>query len=1457
MIKKLLLLFCIFAGHAFAQTVPVSANLTNGSGAIVPGAYLHFALWNCGVNVPSVSGTGSIVQSAFDMKQPSGGGTITGVILANDQILCGGIASTRWLVTPMSPQGQPITNAQRYNICSASALRQSCSQPTGAGGTFDPSTAQSDTAIAPSPGWSMIFGNPSASQTITQPAGTSMNFYGSFFLNGNPLSGGGGGGSMTWPSSTGVVVYSGPFAWGSSLSYGTGANALLQLNSSGAIPAVSGANITGLNVAQVTGAAPLSSPSFTGNGSITGSFSTGLGFIGNLSGNASTASNLAGAAYLPGGVAGVTQATADNSTLLATDQWVKNQAYATLASPTFTVSVVLPSATTGVTQTAGDTSTEIATDQFVSNSFAPLASPTLTGVPTAPTATGGTNTTQIATTAFVQNSVSAGGDMVYPPTGIPSSSGSAWGSSYGVGTSANNLVQLNSSAQLPAVSGVNLTGLTASQVGLSNVTNNAQTQAAVVPNTAPAAGQDLVGNAGGTAYAPVTMSGDCTRASTGAITCTKSNTVPFGTGAFATIANYAPLTSPTFVTSVTLPGTLPGTITVTNATGSQASETSRIYLDQMPATDVTLDQMFNDANARAITGPYDTIDASAINANKCPSNYSSLPNICNIASQAYHGQLPPPTIPTGGLGSGSTYTYTANNGPYAAGTTGGVYLVSYTASGPYIIGTGASQETSASSEAIVQIPAGTACGTGCSINITGPPYPGYANSYNPYLPPVAKEIAVTSFTVSGQVITFTASGGLNGLTSSNYVALGGFAASPNGALNTLGMEMLAFSVSGNTFKIVVPSSVNTGTLSSGTGYAIQSWQEKECVPAERTTIVSGVPSPVSITADCGGSALPLGNNTSSVHVIPPKTGLWVVTDTNGVRDCGIKSFDQSSWFGPSSGLGQGFKITTMGSTLVEAPWCIDPNTKQGNAYFNIVGMSASIGSSTTIATAACIPRNASDTGKFTNASCLGSAGGSSATYPPIAAVWYYSTTGTGAGFEFNGSFDALNGPSALFGGLGPNSTVNFDINNITVPVAGPEFSSVNFISGLGSVSVTGANYGEPGDFTGTGTVDTQNASSGACAGNCVLAHGGTGTNFNIFWGSTTYTLNAYGFSTTYTVEKPTILIGPSSGGAPTPYTVASVQSATLLTLTTPPGTQSGQSWWMGCVDPLQFATGIGPLPYANAGGWLGGGIDISNLSIAGCSKGPSGYTVAPSAYGRYMYSVPNTGSGFEIGSLQVHNIPTGWTNVWSDPNTNGGETLVNPNPTKPMPGFTHDPVNPLTIFTSVTIGGTLSVTGKTNTAASTTSSAGLNCAPGSAPSSPVNGDIWCTSAGIYVRVNGTTVGPLVANASSVINASELQAVGTPATISGTGACATQSTQTGGAWAGSFKCTGSTGTGSVTITPGFTANNSLVCGATDVSGSYTTSFAFVQTNTSSTSCQLSSATTSITSGDTILFWATAF
>lgn len=42
----------------------------------------------------------------------------------------------------------------------------------------------------------------------------------------------------------------------------------------------------------------------------------------------------------------------------------------------------------------------------------------------------------------------------------------------------------------------------------------------------------------------------------------------------------------------------------------------------------------------------------------------------------------------------------------------------------------------------------------------------------------------------------------------------------------------------------------------------------------------------------------------------------------------------------------------------------------------------------------------------------------------------------------------------------------------------------------------------------------------------------------------------------------------------------------------------------------------------------------------------------------------------------------------------------------------------------------------------TTSYASIKLPHGSAPSSPVDGDLWTTSSGLFVRINGSTVGPL-------------------------------------------------------------------------------------------------------------------
>jgi hypothetical protein len=54
---------------------------------------------------------------------------------------------------------------------------------------------------------------------------------------------------------------------------------------------------------------------------------------------------------------------------------------------------------------------------------------------------------------------------------------------------------------------------------------------------------------------------------------------------------------------------------------------------------------------------------------------------------------------------------------------------------------------------------------------------------------------------------------------------------------------------------------------------------------------------------------------------------------------------------------------------------------------------------------------------------------------------------------------------------------------------------------------------------------------------------------------------------------------------------------------------------------------------------------------------------------------------------------------------------------------------------------TINTTGKVITAASTADSAGFSLPHGIAPTSPGNGDLWTTTAGLFARINGATVGP--------------------------------------------------------------------------------------------------------------------
>ena len=104
-----------------------------------------------------------------------------------------------------------------------------------------------------------------------------------------------------------------------------------------------------------------------------------------------------------------TQANSDNDTSIATTAFVKNQGYATLASPTFTGTVGGITKTMvglGSVENTSDASKPVSSAQQTALDLkANLASPDFTGNPTAPTQDASNNSTRIATTAFVNTAI--------------------------------------------------------------------------------------------------------------------------------------------------------------------------------------------------------------------------------------------------------------------------------------------------------------------------------------------------------------------------------------------------------------------------------------------------------------------------------------------------------------------------------------------------------------------------------------------------------------------------------------------------------------------------------------------------------------------------------------------------------------------------------------------------------------------------------------------------------------------------------------------------------------------------------------------------------------------------------------------------------------------------------------------------------------------------------------------
>jgi hypothetical protein len=167
------------------------------------------------------------------------------------------------------------------------------------------------------------------------------------------------------------------------------------------------------------------------------------------------------------------------------------------------------------------------------------------------------------------------------------------------------------------------------------------------------------------------------------------------------------------------------------------------------------------------------------------------------------------------------------------------------------------------------------------------------------------------------------------------------------------------------------------------------------------------------------------------------------------------------------------------------------------------------------------------------------------------------------------------------------------------------------------------------------------------------------------------------------------------------------------------------------------------------------GVD-SDITLAKIGDGTNGVQVS------YTGALTATGSG-SITATALSGTVTGATSVaattfiaiGADPADTGAIRLSNA-------GYIYSEASPA--GTDVSVIGVdssevvqiaasgasgVNVGAKLTTLATATGTAGFNLPAGTAPTVPVDGDVWTTTAGMYVRINGGTVGPLTASGSMV------------------------------------------------------------------------------------------------------------
>lgn len=340
--------------------------------------------------------------------------------------------------------------------------------------------------------------------------------------------------------------------------------------------------------------------------------------------------------------------------------------------------------------------------------------------------------------------------------------------------------------------------------------------------------------------------------------------------------------------------------------------------------------------------------------------------------------------------------------------------------------------------------------------------------------------------------------------------------------------------------------------------------------------------------------------------------------------------------------------------------------------------------------------------------------------------------------------------------------------NVTVPTGTAPFtiSSTTKVTNLNAdlLDDQEGSYYTNASNLGSGTVPTARLGSGSATSSTVLAGdstwktvasalgytpvnkaGDTGLGGNLTWSAGAYRLAGTDGTTTLfeiwanggTAGAALSLYGYSHSTYPGNfYLMAQSVAGTAILSGTPAGVLNWKTVDIANSSGLiAGALGSGTVPTAR----LGSGTANSSSFLRGDGTWASSTTSSFSAQGVSQGAVSiNSGSVANPGYLAIFSPEgtrrgyIGWKSgsydLWQIVSENNWGVEFN------TYGY----------WASGTLGiGTLyTSTAQLSLAASTTGVASLNVAHGTAPTSPVNGDIWTTSSGVYARINGTTVGPL-------------------------------------------------------------------------------------------------------------------